>query len=91
MLSYPRREGFWDGMVAGQVAQEVLRLEQESTQEELGLMAAPTRDLIVPDDLRIVIVALKYDENDNRRASVQHRSVRDVKMNRPGRMQYLAW
>jgi hypothetical protein len=91
MLSYPRREAFWDGMVAGQVAQEVLRLEQESAREELGLTATPSRDLIVPNDLRIVVVALKYDEHDNRRASIEHRSVRDMAMNRRGRMQYLSW
>jgi hypothetical protein len=91
MLSYPRREGFWDGMVAGQIAQEVLKLEQESAQEELGLWDVPSRDLIVPDDLRIVVVALKYDEGDNRKASVEHRSARDMALGRRGRMQYLTW
>jgi hypothetical protein len=91
MLSYPRREGFWDGMVAGQVAQEVLKLEQESAREELGGAGMEGRDLIVPDDLRIVVVALKYDEVDNRRASVEHRSKRDMALDRRGRMQYLTW
>jgi hypothetical protein len=91
MLSYPRREGFWDGLVAGQIAQECLRLEQESAQEELGLSAMPTRDLIVPEDLRIVIVALKYDEEDNRRAKVTYRSARDMAAGAPGSVQYLAW
>jgi hypothetical protein len=91
MLSYPRREGFWDGMVAGQVAQEVLRIEQESTQRELGLTATLGRDLIVPNDLRIVVVALKYDQDDNRSATVEHRSARDMALNRRGIIQYLAW
>jgi hypothetical protein len=77
--------------VAGQIAQECLRLEQESAQEELGLSAMPTRDLIVPEDLRIVIVALKYDEEDNRRAKVTYRSARDMAAGAPGSVQYLAW
>jgi hypothetical protein len=91
MLSYPRREGFWDGLVAGQIAQELLRLEQESTQEELGLMTCPNRDLIVPNDLRIVVVKLKYDPVDNRRATVEFRSARDMAMDRPGREQLVSW
>jgi hypothetical protein len=91
MLSYPRREGFWDGMVAGQVAQEVLRLEQESARRELGLTATLGCDLIVPDDLRIVVVSLKYNQDDNRSATVEHRSFRDMALNRRGSMQYLAW
>ncbi|KAF2031604.1 hypothetical protein EK21DRAFT_62816 [Setomelanomma holmii] len=91
MLSYPRREGFWDGLVAGQIAQEVLKLEQESAQEELGLSTMPSRDLIVPDDLRIVVVALKYDEEDDRRADVTYRSARELAAGESGKVQYLAW
>ncbi|KAH7089564.1 hypothetical protein FB567DRAFT_492308 [Paraphoma chrysanthemicola] len=91
MLSYPRREGFWDGLVAGQIAQECMHIEQERTQEELGLVMSPTRDLIVPEDLRIVIVALEYDELDNRRAKVTYRSARDMARGEAGRVQYLAW
>lgn len=91
MLSYPRREGFWDGLVAGQIAQELLRLEQESTQEELGLMTSPNRDLIVPNDLRIVVVKLKYDQVDNRRATVEFRSARDMATDTPGKTHFLSW
>jgi hypothetical protein len=91
MLSYPRREGFWDGMLAGQVGQEVLRLEQESARRELGLTAASTGDLIVPKELRIVVVLLRYNQDDHRSATVEHRSVRDMALNRRGSMQYLAW
>jgi hypothetical protein len=91
MLSYPRREGFWDGLVAGQIAQELLRLEQEATQEELGLITTPGRDLIPPDDLRIVVIALRYDKVDNRKATIHFRSARDMATNAPGKMQYLSW
>lgn len=91
MLSYPRREGFWDGLVAGQIAQELLRVEQEATEEELGLITMPGRDLIPPDDLRIVVIALRYDPVDNRKATVHYRSLRDMTANAPGKKQYLSW
>lgn len=91
MLSHPRREGFWDGMLAGQIAQEALRLEQESTQAEFGLSANPNQDFIAPDDLRNAIVAITYEEDDGRRAKVQYFNSRDLKAGRPGSMQWINW
>ncbi|KAH7392989.1 hypothetical protein BKA66DRAFT_317530 [Pyrenochaeta sp. MPI-SDFR-AT-0127] len=91
MLSHPRREGFWDGMIAGQIAQEALRLEQENTQAELGLSAAPTRDLIVPDDLRILVVAVSFVEDNDRKAKVEYSNIRDMKEGRPGSVQWIIW
>jgi hypothetical protein len=91
MLSHPRREGFWDGLMAGKMAQEVLRIEQQSTQEELGFSVMSNRDLIVPDDLRIVVVELSYDEKDERKAKVAYRSGRDMALNIPGNVQHLTW
>jgi hypothetical protein len=91
MLSHPRREGFWDGLLAGQIAQEVLRIEQESTQEELGLLNMPDRDFIVPEDLRIVVVALTYDEVDNRKARVEFRNARNMANDTRGKVQYVIW
>jgi hypothetical protein len=91
MLSYPRREGFWDGLLAGQIAQTILKLEQESAQEELGLKTSPTYDLIVPEDLRILVIALQYDEQNDRRATVEYRTVRDMDMNLRGKVQLLRW
>ncbi|KAL5113651.1 hypothetical protein ACEQ8H_008466 [Pleosporales sp. CAS-2024a] len=91
MLSYPRREGFWDGLVAGQIAQELLRLEQESTFEELGVVSASGRDLIVPDDLRIVVIAVRYHQVDDRKATITFRTARDIATDAPGRMHYLSW
>lgn len=91
MLSYPRREGFWDGLVAGQLAQEVLRLEQEATQQELGLLDMPTRDLVVPDDLRIVVVSLMYDTDDDRKATVEFKNKRNMDRKEGGKVQRLAW
>jgi hypothetical protein len=91
MLNYPRREGFWDGLLAGQIAQTILRLEQESAREELGLDTMPAYDLLVPDHLRILIIALKYDEQNDRRATVEYRTIREVDMNQPGKVQLLRW
>lgn len=92
MLSYPRREGLWDSMVAGHLAQEVLRMEQESVQAELGLMSGgAARELIVPEDLRIVTVALTYDDEDDRRARVQFRNLREMIRGEEGRFQVIEW
>ncbi len=91
MLSHPRREGFWDGMVAGQVAQEALRLEQINTQAELGLPFTPDQDLLVPDDLRTMIVAVQYADQDDRKAMVEFSNSRDLAVGCPGSVQWLAW
>jgi hypothetical protein len=91
LLSHPRREGFWDGLMAGQMAQEVLRIEQESTHAELGFAAMAGRELLVPDDLRIVAVSLTYDEVEDRKARVAYRTAQDMVTNSPGRVGSLTW
>ncbi|KAL5371957.1 hypothetical protein DPSP01_013872 [Paraphaeosphaeria sporulosa] len=37
MLDFPRREGIWDGVVAGRVAWEILRLEETAVDGVLGV------------------------------------------------------
>jgi hypothetical protein len=91
LLSHPRREGFWDGLVAGQMAQEVLLIEQESTHAELGFAVMAGRELVVPDDLRIVVVALTYDEVEDRKARVAYRTANDMVTNSPGKVGSLTW
>lgn len=91
MLSHPRRESFWDGMVAGHVAQEALRLEQENTQAEVGLSSTSPRDLIIPDNLRTVIVAVSYPEDDDRKAKVEYINARELKAGRPGTITWINW
>jgi hypothetical protein len=93
MLSHPRREGFWDGMVAGQICQEVLKLEQESTRAELGLLPGvqTIEDLIVPDKLRIIAIHITYPEDDDRRARVGFSNVRDVAIGIPSAVRWMSW
>lgn len=91
MLSHPRREGFWDGMVAGQIAQEALRLEYESTVAELGLSSLPDHDLIIPNDLRMVSVSVSYVEDDDRKARVEYFNRRDMAACSPGAVQWITW
>lgn len=91
MSSYPRREGFWDGLVAGRLAEELLRLEQENTQKELGLSIAPGHDLVVPDHLRTIVVLLSYDAEDDRKARVQYKNAREMADGTPGSVQYVVW
>lgn len=91
MLSAPRREGFWDSMVGGQIAAEVLKWEQENTRAEFGLEASPGKDLVVPDDLRIAAVALTYDEMDERKATVEFVSARAMAIGMRGERQVIVW
>lgn len=91
MLSAPRREGFWDSMVGGQIAAEVLKWEQESTRAELGLESNPGKDLVVPDDLRVAAVALTYDDQDERKATVEFMSPRDMALGMKGKTQVIMW
>jgi hypothetical protein len=91
LLSHPRREGFWDGLIAGQMAQEVLRIEQESTRAELGFAVMAGRELVVPDDLRIVVVELTYDEVEDRKARVAYRTAQDMVSHLPGKVGCLTW
>ena len=91
MLSHPRREGFWDGMVAGNVAQELLNLEQESIHAELGLAAIPGYDLVVPDDLRILAVTITYEEDNNRKARVGFSTSADLATGKPSRVRWINW
>ncbi|KAL6708345.1 hypothetical protein ACN47E_003269 [Coniothyrium glycines] len=91
MLSHPRREGFWDGMVAGQLAQEALKLEEESMQAEFGLLDISDCDLVIPDDLRIGVVRISYDGVDDRKARVEFCNSRDVAAGTPGRIRTVSW
>jgi hypothetical protein len=92
MLSHPRREGFWDGMVAGQICQEALKLEQESTRAELGLLPNDaTEDLIVPDNLRIIAIHITYPEDNDRRARIGFSDVRDVAIGLPSAVRWISW
>jgi len=91
MRSCPRREGFWDGSVASSLIDQVMKIEQESTREEFGLSEDPGYDLIVPEDLRIINVALSYDEEDDRKAQINFRSGRDMAQRTPGRDTMVTW
>lgn len=91
MLNKPRREGFWDGMVAGQIAQQLLDLEQESTHAELGLTPLDNCDLIVPDDLRMVAVAISHPKDTDRQAKAVFSNTRDLDEGRPGVVRWISW
>jgi hypothetical protein len=93
MLSHPRREGFWDGMVAGQICQEVLKVEQESTRAELGLFhsADTTENLIVPDKLRIIATHITYPEDQDRKARIAFSDLRDVAIGIPSTVRWISW
>ncbi|KAL1604968.1 hypothetical protein SLS60_004509 [Paraconiothyrium brasiliense] len=73
MLDFPRREGIWDGVVAGRVAWEVLRLEETAVDGVLG--ADPERQAeTIPDinkvrDCNITYIAPRVMEVEFRSLS----------------------
>ncbi|KAL1795837.1 hypothetical protein ACET3X_006061 [Alternaria dauci] len=92
MLSHPRREGFWDGMLAGQIAEEALRLEQERARSEVGLLDHDLdRDLEVPEHLRIVAFYLTHPEDRDRTVKVEFSDARDLAIGIPGSIRWINW
>jgi hypothetical protein len=92
MLNHPRREGFWDGMLAGQIAEEALRLEQERARAELGLLDHDlNRDLEVPDHLRIIAFYMTHPEDSDRTVKVEFSDARDLAIGIPGSVRWVSW
>jgi hypothetical protein len=92
MLSHPRREGFWDGILAGQIAEEALRLEQERARAEMGLLDHDlNRDLEVPEHLRIVAFYLTHPEDSDRTVKVEFSDARDLAIGIPGSVRWISW
>ncbi|RMZ67118.1 C6 zinc finger domain [Pyrenophora seminiperda CCB06] len=93
MLNHPRREGFWDGMIAGRIAQLALSLEQERVRASLGLREDDESlgDLEVPDDIRIVAFFLTHPDDDDRKAKVEMSNRGDMAVGVPGAVRWLTW
>lgn len=86
LLSHPRREGVFDGRLAGRIGQAAWRLEQRAVRRELGLPGCcdeagewgADADLLVPEHLRIVHMDIEYPEGDVCRARVWLASAGEV-------------
>ncbi|CAI6330555.1 unnamed protein product [Periconia digitata] len=88
MLMYPRREGFWDGLIAGKIAWEAVRLEQQSVRDELGVSGG-SGQLVVPEHLRIRNIDIEYLGTTG--AKVEYRNVRTVKQGGSGWERIMNW
>jgi hypothetical protein len=94
LLEYPRREGMWDGPLAGKIALETLVLEEESTRQQLGLVYSDPPFMIthasqVPTDLWIRTVNIKY--TGLREARVEYRNLGNMRENEPGWVRHISW
>lgn len=65
MLAHPRREGLFDGQLAGKIGQEAWKLEQTAARQALGLAEAHTEDLAVPEHLRMAFVHISYAQDQH--------------------------
>ncbi|EUC40205.1 hypothetical protein COCMIDRAFT_109418 [Bipolaris oryzae ATCC 44560] len=92
MLSHPRREGFWDGMVAGWIADEALSLEQERTRAELNIFSNDAvGDVEVPKHLRIISFWLTYPDDEDRKVRVGFSDAGDLAVGVPGTVKWFTW
>ncbi|KAI4662767.1 uncharacterized protein J4E79_004076 [Alternaria viburni] len=92
MLSHPRREGFWDGMLAGQIAEEALRLEQERARAEMGIEEDEIHaELEVPEHLRIIAFYLTHPKDSDRTVKVEFSDARDLAIGIPGSVKWITW
>jgi hypothetical protein len=94
LLKHPRREGLWDGPLAGKIALETLVLEEESTRQQLGLVHSVPPFIIthasqVPTNLWIRVVNIKYI--DLREARVEYRNRGNMRNNEPGWVRHVSW
>lgn len=94
LLEHPRREGVWDGPLAGKIALETLVLEEESTRQQLGLVCSDPPFMIthasqVPTDLWIRAVNLNY--TGLREARVEYRNLGNMRNNEPGWVRHITW
>jgi hypothetical protein len=86
MMENPRREGLWDGPVAGQVALEALKLEMESVKGELGELKAGAD---VPDYLRVRNIDIEYIGTTG--ARVEFKNGRHTAMGKGGWIRHMTW
>jgi hypothetical protein len=93
LLQYPRREGMYDGILAGQVSSDMLRWEQECTRAELGLGPAEPgdEDLEVPDHLRIMSFRVSYMQDDDRKAKLEYTNARAMAKGEKGLVKLFVW
>ncbi|KAF2796055.1 hypothetical protein K505DRAFT_416060 [Melanomma pulvis-pyrius CBS 109.77] len=87
MMEHPRREGFWDGPIAGRIAWEALVLEQASAKEELGEDIAFGEE--VPEFLRIRNVDIEYLGTTG--AKVEYKNVRATEKGDRGWVRFITW
>lgn len=86
MMDHPRREGLWDGPVAGKIAWEAVKLEMESVKEELGELKEGED---VPEYLRVKNIDIEYIGTTG--ARVVFKNGRDTALDRKGWVRYLTW
>lgn len=79
MLAHPRREGLFDGRLAGRIGMMAWGLEQGAARKAMGLDVQTEAvgegnlqgDLMVPEHARIVFMDIEYGTDDEHRARVR--------------------
>jgi hypothetical protein len=87
-LYYPRREGVWDSLIAGRIAWEQLRLEEEALKKGQP-ESVEQKGPIVLDWYKIRDVIVKYP--GLRSAEVEFKNIQQYERGEPGVIIHISW
>ncbi|KAH7112864.1 hypothetical protein B0J11DRAFT_446471 [Dendryphion nanum] len=86
LLDYPRREGAWDGILAGRIALEAMKIEEMAAERE---EAVPLHEGSSLSSNRTRDISIEYERM--RGARVEFRSYQEHQRGECGHVRYLAW
>ncbi|KAF2201165.1 hypothetical protein GQ43DRAFT_46309 [Delitschia confertaspora ATCC 74209] len=90
LLNYPRREGVWDGVLAGRIAWEALALEEAAVLAEIPSDQARNKVVTqIPDHLRFRGVNITYI--GLRSARIEIRNTSQQRRGEKGVIRYVSW
>ncbi|OCL06943.1 hypothetical protein AOQ84DRAFT_223354 [Glonium stellatum] len=94
LLNYPRREGVWDSVVAGQIAWECMTMEESACINETGLSSdgipnTARKAADIPEHLRVREVAITY--TGLRAAKVEFRTTVQCQNEEVGIIKNIEW
>jgi hypothetical protein len=87
-LYYPRREGVWDSLIAGRIAWEQLRLEEEALKKGQP-KSVEQKGQIVLDWYKVRDIIIKYP--GLRSAEVEFKTIQQYETGEPGVISRISW
>jgi len=94
LLENPRRDGVWDGPLAGKIALEGLTLVEETRREQLGMSCSDpgsfiTHETQIPPELRMSDISIRY--TGLREGIVEYRNAGHLAKKEQGWIKQISW